>query len=328
MKVLLLLVAWCALAAWLGHLGRRIGTGRACGIGAATALGIVAVDFFAFGPSDPWRELSHGGPGPLPVRLLAVFLPKLIGLATVAAPAMAIARSRWWAARPRLRRAVAVAALVAAAAALLPTVREVRTLAGETVVIAGPTQALVLVSSMDLGRTGSPAAWIGLYVLPFVSPWAGAYSTRHRQDRFAVVTIEQDVARRLDIPGYGRFRGIDRGAVLVMASGRLSRWSGAGFIPLSEMESRAFHAIENGGAVPEGWTVLRFPPGDGSAERTFTAGGIGYRLQRRIDGKRRTLVLDSPRGTQAVWSMDASPRTVGGGEYARIFGDPPRPVDD
>ena len=328
MKALLLLVAWCALGAWFGRLSRRIGAGRASGIAAATALGIVVVDFFAFGPSDPWRELYHGGPGPLPIRLLAVFGPKLIGLAMLAALPMAIVASHWWVARPRLRRGATVAALVLAAAALLPTVRGVRTFAGETVVVVGPTQTLVLVSSMDLGRASSPASWTGLFFLPIVTPWAGMYSFQHRHDRLLVVTIEQGSTRRLDVPGFGHFRGIYQGSVLVVARGRLSRWSGAGFTPLTEMESRAFHAMQASRAVPEGWTVLRFPPGDAPAERTFTAGGVEYRLQRRIDGKLRILVLDGPRGTQAVWSMDGSSRTVDRGEYARIFGDPPRPMDN
>jgi hypothetical protein len=74
------------------------------------------------------RKLYDGGPGPLPIRLLVVFGPKLIGLALLSAPAMALAQSQYFSDRRRWRAAVVLAAVPFAAAVPLPTVRLAREL--------------------------------------------------------------------------------------------------------------------------------------------------------------------------------------------------------
>jgi hypothetical protein len=178
MRALTFVVAWWALSALLGRTSWRIGLLRAMVRVAAVALGWVVIDFFAFGAADPWRELYHGGPGPLPIRLLVVFCPKLIGLVLLSVPAMALGQSRYFADRPRRRAAVVLAVVAFAAAVLLPTVRFARAYEWDAVLLASAQQGLMLVSTTDLGTVRSPASIVEHQVIARVgrslSHWTGS----------------------------------------------------------------------------------------------------------------------------------------------------------
>lgn len=319
MRALTFVLAWGALSALLGRLSRRIGLLRVLAISTAVAIGLVLIDFFAFGPADPWRELYHGGPGPLPIRLLVVFGPKLIGLALLSAPAMALAQSQYFSERPRRRAAVVLAAVALAAAVLLPTVRLAREYEREVVLVASAQQGLILVSTTDLGTARSPASMVALGFRQMLGSWEpGIDDQRHH---LTVFVIDGKGSRRVAVAGYGGFQGIVENQVIAVVGRSLSRWTGSAFEPLSDAERRRVEQLMGDRlAAPAGWAVqsLRFDRHPKDVE--FVVSGAQHRLQIRRDAQTKSLLLSAAAGRpQQLWTLDERPHTVSAPAYADRF---------
>ncbi len=319
MRALTFVVAWWALSALLSRMSPRIGLFRTMAIAAVVAIGLVVIDFFAFGPADPWGDLYHGGPGPLPIRLLVVFGPKLIGLVLLSAPAIAIAQSQYFADRPRQRAAVALAALAFAAAVLLPTVRFARAYEREAVLVASAQQGLILVSTTDLGTARSPASMVALVCRQVLGSWEpGIDDQRHH---LTVFVIDGKGSRRVAAAGYGRLLGIVEHQVIARVGRSRSRWTGSAFEPLSDAERRRLEPlIADRLAAPAGWTVqpLRFNGQPKDVE--FVVAGVQRRLQIRRDSQTKSLLLSDPAGRpRELWALDERSHRVSARVYAERF---------
>jgi hypothetical protein len=309
-----LIVYWTS-AALLGHASRRIGRLVAVAAAAVVILSLVLADFVIRTP-DPWDELYHGGPGPLPIRLLDVFGPRLVGLAILAWIPMRLGRT-WWPAATRRRRIVWMLATVAiAAAALVPNVRLVWTIENEIRLVSGHSQALLFVSSTDLGAQRSPASWAGFFGRVLLGSWeSGAHDKlRHR----TLFVIDDVAVRRLEIPE-GSGPVAIAGDAVHLAGRQVSRWTGSGFAPLSDRERPQFEALRYG-ATGAPWTLHYISPAGDLIETPFAMNGVPHRLLVSRRERRTTIdVAPAQRAARTIWSIARSPRSVSREDYRRLF---------
>jgi hypothetical protein len=178
-------------------------------------------------------------------------------------------------------------------------------------------EAVLFVSRLDMGWSGSPASFAGAAIAEVMGSWGPHFADR--RSSMDVFIVSAGSIRTETVQGWGHVQGLLDDEIIATAGGKLCRWRGDKFQELSGAEIDAmWPRLTKSSAV---WRIETLPSSASQIERAFRVDGRAYRVRGWIgaDNIARVTILDDSGAVQVEWSADRNLRAVDALQYEALF---------